>query len=393
MKQLLFILISLIFLNCSSSSISGNSSETGNCKIIGIANIDENTPAAGIPVVLAPANYHFSHSEIPDTVWSDENGRFEFPTVSAGNWTLSSLDSQKRGFIHRDVTLEPGDSISLNKKVQKTGTVKLTRASAVNAIPVSISGTPWGKLFNAGETELYLEDVPTNEEVEIIVDTVPYSVQADSLDTAKIEIISRAVILTGTGESDLIEQYRTLIEAENITLSIVESDTLNTNHISEAEIVIIIGSPAFSEKNAQYLRETTIPLMNSSLKTFPLLDMTAGAADDFGVEPVTRFNTFTDYNHPIMDELIDFNSIPGSSIEVVSTEELFWGKPGNQAAIIGVLAVNQDASPLFCYEKDINMITSPAPARRVGIFANGAPLMMYGEQIYTGALQWLLGKR
>lgn len=393
MKNTVSILVLfLILLSCSSTSISGNSSETGNCKIIGIVSIGEETPAAGVPVVLAPADYRFSHGESPDTIMSDLHGRFEFPTVSPGNWTISSQNSD-RGFIRRNISLEAGDSAVLDEQLLKTGTVKVTRGSAVESVPVAISGTPWGAAFSAGETELYLENVPTNEEVEILVDTTAYTVLADSVDTAQVTLDHRAVIITGTGESNRIEQYRSLIEAEGLTLSTVEADTLDTVHVRDAKLVIILGTPAVSESMGSYLRECAIPVMNSAPALFPILDMTGAAVADFGTETVTRFNTYTDYNHPVMDELINYNTSAGYSVEVIETGELSWGKPGGQAAVVGVLAINQSASPIFCYEKGADMITVPAPARRVGIFANGAPLFISGEQLYRGALQWLLGRR
>lgn len=388
---ILCIISVLTLLSCGSEPLTGNSSETGNCNIVGVVSLDSGAPAIQIPVILSPDIYKHTDSTVHlDTVVTDGNGHFEFTNVPQGNWTLSAQTSETKGFIHQHIKLNSGDTIYLEEQLIPTGNITIERFSKSKDIIVAILGTPLGGVLKDGETTITLRGIPTNEVVQLAVDTLIYNVQITPNDTDTVKILSNMVIITGPGESSIPEAYRAIIEAVGFRISIVESDTLEIIDMANADIINIMGTPSVSTVLGKFLRESSIPIMNASPTMYPILDMTDFDSGNYGIESVNRFNLVENYKHPIMQALDSFNLSVNTSIQVTYEDGISWGKHLPEASVIGVLAKDQSASPLFTYDKGDSLVSIEAPGRRVGIFANGAQLFTYGEKIYAASLRWLL---
>lgn len=161
----------LVLYSCSSGDVAGNSSETGNCKVVGIVSVASDQPAKNSPVVLAPNSYTLSDSDsLLDTAWSDENGEYSFADVEPGNWAISVLDeSTSKAMIRSSIVLEKGDSVAYKDTLKSTGTVEVIRADSEGEATVSIMGTPWGFAMSSGEVKGYISNLPAVDSLVVIV--------------------------------------------------------------------------------------------------------------------------------------------------------------------------------------------------------------------------------
>lgn len=78
--------------------MSGGISDHGNERVAGIITKDDGTPAAGVRVTLLPNEYnHITDSTKVDArvVVTDEEGRYTFDTLSAGEYTIRAENSQE----------------------------------------------------------------------------------------------------------------------------------------------------------------------------------------------------------------------------------------------------------------------------------------------------------
>lgn len=398
--SLVIILISFLFQGCGNDSVAGNSSETGNCRVVGVVLHPATMASESLPVVLLPAEYTVKSSDVtPETTWTNQQGNYLFDNVVPGTWTVSVQDSvQKVGMIHQNIELQLGDTATITDTLLETGTVKFINNSDSIAVTVSVKGTPWSSTSAATREgnvsrEIYLSNIPTNDSVAVIAETdAGILFENVMLPTAgdTVAVISKdtAVIVSGTGETGWQAQWGGVISYTGYTPKIIEDGTVTVNSFDEAGVIILVGSPELSNDVVDFLAHTSISVVNGVPYLFPDLGMTDTVADSsFGyhLNELILFAPVID--HPILSQLPEPKSI-GDTLWVDSASNMAWGIPlASSAQQHTLLSIDPKRSTCFSYEKGDHLLFGTAPGRRVGINIPKVPL---ADELWLviGAVEW-----
>ncbi len=397
---LLPLLIALI--SCSSSSVAGNSSETGNCKIIGIATYANGSAASDIPVVLTEQIYKaFDTIGYVDTVFTDSLGTYQFDNINPGEWVVSATKDQK-GFISQNIQLAAGDTHNVNNSLAETGTIKLNHSESLSAsIYFSVLGTPFTSTTIEATSKTYLSEVPSGDQVIVSVDDIKGNnlfrdtVLVTAGDTVSLYYGFTAAIIHGTEEQNIANSYASEFHLKRVETVHISADTLTTAHLAAIDLLFFTGTAQIHDTLNEYFTRSTTPIINTVpnlLETLQLVDISTSSAG-WGEAAEVRFNTNVAFDHPIMDD-VSRSTAAGISIEVTEQSKMCWGRPLPSAARIGEMpAGDGNQYFLFSYETGDQLSQVIAQSRRVGLFANGSPLTLDGRRIIQGAVLWSLGLR
>lgn len=388
--KLMLLLTFLIITACSNQNIAGNSSETGNCRIVGVASLSSNSPADSVPVVLVSSKYTGHSNEIPDTAWTNENGHFRFDAIPPGEWTISIVDQeQNEGLIRQNILLERGDTVAIIDTLAELGAVRVRRTAVTDSCIVSIQGTPWSAPLSSGEASIVFPELPSNEPISVILlDSEGNTMFMEELlvaqkDTLELVFQKRLLVLHGTGEEHYHKLYETSLSRAEFVSHSVDVDTMDITEYSQYDLLFIVGTPYITNDVLEILKKTELSIVSAVPATFPLLDMTGNVESrDFGTKSTA--NLFLTGEHSItLDAELGVNK----SIQVVTSEFVSYGLPGGNAVNIGTFG-NDGSSGLFVYEKGDSLVNAVAPGKRAGIFANGSGLTSEGEKLLEATIRW-----
>jgi hypothetical protein len=399
---LLSLLLLLIILSCNSGSVAGNSSETGNCKIIGVANISENKPADNIPVILSKAgSKSYEITTAAETTFTSPTGEYAFNNIESGQWVITSSNEQQ-GFINQEINLKRGDSLYLSDTLSPTGFITINRISDLSTtLHVSILGTPFGSTLQPNDSSVTLSNIPSGADVILSLDNLNgETIFLDTVfvspnDTVYSNMAHSILLIHGTDEDSLFTKFSEEFHSIGFLAESIHSQDLTRKDILNNSVLFFAGSADVADTLLDFIVTTSTPVINSVPSLFYGLEMISGDVEEknWGISNDTRFNTGADYTHPILKEL-NINLGPGNSINVALSGGLSWGTVLASASKIGKLPEGNDESfVLFTYDRGDQLLHTVAPARRVGLFVNSGELTPYGKTLFNSSILWAAGLR
>ncbi|MGD1842701.1 MAG: Ig-like domain-containing protein [Thermonemataceae bacterium] len=179
-----------------------------------------------------------------------------------------------------------------------------------------------------------------------------------------------------------------MIEALGYT---VEVRTGAASSASDAvhKAAIVISSTLNSSDVGKRFKEVDVPVLLWEHYLFDDMGMTGTVEQtDFGFISETNIQ-ITDQFHPVAGGLSGNIQVTNTS---TSEEDMSWGVPSPEAAIIATLPSASEAT-IFAYNEGDNMGTIAAPARRIGLFLfdeSAADLTADGKVLFENAIEWAI---
>lgn len=388
--RLLILFLTLLFAGCSNDNVAGNSSETGNCRIIGVASFTSELPADSVPVVLTPANYTAVSVSTPDTVWTNEYGEYHFDSVAPGEWTVSVVAPEvNEGLIRQGISLDFGDTISVDGELQLLGTVEVSRFDVRDTIVVSVVGTPWSAIIPAGEYSVQIPALPSTEPLSLEIHTQNgnslYKEELQVPPGGSVEMVYQKTLLVlhGEGEENLYGLYKTVFDQAGFRSESRSVDTGMIAEYGEYDVIFMVGNPYINSELSEFLVATEVSIVTAVPISFPLLFLTqSNSAKNYGTTSTGQLYILPD------NEVVEESGLPEDMwLDVSNGELMSYGLPTGGGVNIGTISTN-GLSGLFIYEKGAALASGIASGRRAVIFANGVTLTENGEKLLVSTVLW-----
>lgn len=179
-------------------------------------------------------------------------------------------------------------------------------------------------------------------------------------------------------------QNRLLSQGYLVTM--ISDDDVTPGHATGMALVYI-SATAESHIVGATMRDVTVPVMVCESNLYDDMGMTGPTAGvDYGVTDAwqTAVNIILP-GHPLA------GGYSGPVTVYTAQNQMRWGNPNGNAALVGESLDGFDRGLLFAYETGAPMFGLNAPARRIGFFfsaTTGANLSAEGWALFDTAVSW-----
>jgi hypothetical protein len=136
--------------------------------------------------------------------------------------------------------------------------------------------------------------------------------------------------------------------------------------------------------NMPGLATLPIPVIDWEPGIYDLLDFQAANGSEYGATDITIIKE----DHPLAADMIE------GPVNIVTTQkQLTYGTPQGDVTIIAINADADTQAVIFCYDKDAQMYTGTAPARRIGTFLLNDvadALTDEGWELFDAQVKWAM---
>lgn len=202
--------------------------------------------------------------------------------------------------------------------------------------------------------------------------------------------VGEALFVVGSvflGDGDLAVEAR--LRALGYTVT-VKNGSGAASSDAAGKALVVVSSTVDSGTVGDKFRTSSVPVVHWENKLHDNFGMTGlvEGTDYFKSAGETRI-AILDAGHPLAAGL------SGTVAAAASPSVFTWGKPGANAAKVGVLTTNSDFAVVFGYDAGVAMPGLAAPARRVGLFLEdltAAVLTADGAKLVDAAILWAAGR-
>ncbi|HUI92450.1 MAG TPA: hypothetical protein VLX68_09415 [Chitinivibrionales bacterium] len=404
MKRILLALVTVFLASCGTNPIvtDGGSATDVGCLKGNIVKSD-NTPAGRTLVLLVPSAFNpvtgIKDSAIASDT-TDTAGSYFFNGVKTGRYSVQALQLDDHSRL-----LVTGQQVLKND----TATVKTAALSAPGAAIVFIADT-----LRAGPGHVYIPGTTFSIVADssiVIIDSLPAALMplfvyaSDAAPGAPRNIAGN--VLVTSGDTAISATYRVLYVNKADTLNNRDSLFLRrlagrgiamisrfagtVSAVDTAGIALVFfGSSIDSGVTAGMLRVWAKPVLAGESSLFGVMTLTGPKNGiDYGVTSASYDSVaIVSPAHPLAAGLSGTVAVLGQPLQ------LRWGMPATAATIIASVPGMTDEAMDFCFDKGTPLYdTTPAPARRVGLFLEldaSLNLNANGWRLFDAAVNWCL---
>jgi len=160
------LVVAICSFNCSTENPTGGGTDVGNPAVGTIRSVD-GTPVANAEIIIRS----FDSTKVPDTVYSNENGRFQFSSVEQGDYAIFAQKDSLLGITHVkfDSLYDSNIEIQLDEPGAITIRLESLEQDSFSILGARIAGTNY--LFTPDSNgNLHLSNAPGGEMVIILYD-------------------------------------------------------------------------------------------------------------------------------------------------------------------------------------------------------------------------------
>jgi mannan endo-1,4-beta-mannosidase len=213
------------------------------------------------------------------------------------------------------------------------------------------------------------------------------SSQEINIVVGKRELTRHAALVVGnTALSTADAVIRDRLSLLGFQVQVLQEKNADATNLTGQNLIFISTTVNHRDISSD-LTSIAIPLINAESLIFDELGMTGAKQNTDQGNTGGQTITITNPNHMMAAGL-------SGTVQVLSAEDrLVWGKPAPSAQVIAELAGDPGKAVLFGYDTGDQMISLPAPARRVGIFLsyqNAPRLTIDGWRLFDAAVDWAI---
>jgi hypothetical protein len=179
------------------------------------------------------------------------------------------------------------------------------------------------------------------------------------------------------------------LQALGLTVT-VRSDTAATTADAAGKQLILISSTVTASAIRAKYRTVAVPVIVWKASLLDDMGMTGNAnGNDFGTRANQQKLSIVAPNTDPMAA-----GLTGSPYVTTAASTFTWGKPAAAAVVVARLPSDAQKSAIFRYDAGVQMVSSRAPARRVGFFledATASVLNTAGQALVDAAIRWAMG--
>jgi len=159
---------------------------------------------------------------------------------------------------------------------------------------------------------------------------------------------------------------------------------------ANGKVLVYISTTADSRIVQTAMRDVTTPVLVSECNLYDDMGMTGPTPGiDYG---------YTDFNQTAVNIVDSGHPLAAGYSGVVSVyafpNQMRWGIPNGNAAVVGLAVDGTNHPLLFAYETGAPMFGMNAPARRIGFFYSAITGAIYSSQgwaLFDAAVYWGIG--
>jgi hypothetical protein len=302
--------------------------------------------------------------------------------------TLSGHDLVSVSIVSTSANTAPTVSAPSDQTVLLPNAATLVATAADDGLPSSSLTHTWTKLSGPGTvtfgTPAALQTTATFSAAGVYQLRITTSDgAATSSDDVRVSVVAGRPVLFVVGNATL-SAGDAMAKAEMEALGFQVDVSVSAN-ASEAngKTLVAISDTVNSALVAGAFASVSVPVVSWEPLIWDDMGMTGAEGTGTGTTTGTQIAMVaSEAAHPLAAGLT------GTQTVYSSTGTLNWGVPNANAARVATLAGDATKYTVFGYESGSAMVSQGAPARRVGLFLQGASVTASGSSLLRAALAW-----